>query len=57
MKFILGSWKRVVEEGNRPLSYVELADSLVSYVKDMGYNFIEILPVTEHPFDGIGVIK
>ena len=48
----LGSWKRVVEEGNRPLSYVELADSLVSYVKDMGYNFIEILPVTEHPFDG-----
>lgn len=48
----LGSWKRVVEEGNRPLSYVELADSLVSYVKDMGYNYIEILPVTEHPFDG-----
>ncbi|WMI81409.1 1,4-alpha-glucan branching protein GlgB [Anaerotignum sp. MB30-C6] len=48
----LGSWKRVPEEGNRFLSYTELADKLVPYVKDMGYNYIELLPVQEHPFDG-----
>ena len=48
----LGSWKRVVEEGNRPLSYQELADELVSYVKDMGFTHIELLPISEFPFDG-----
>jgi len=46
----LGSWRRSAE--NQPLSYRELADSLVSYVKDMGYTHIELLPVSEHPFDG-----
>ena len=48
----LGSWRRVVDEGNRPLSYRELADALVSYVCDMGYTHVEFLPVSEHPFDG-----
>ncbi len=47
----LGSWKRVVEENNRWLSYRELADNLVPYVKDMGYTHIELLPVSEHPLD------
>jgi 1,4-alpha-glucan branching enzyme len=46
----LGSWRR--GEGGRHLSYRELADELVSYVKDMGFTHIELLPVSEHPFDG-----
>jgi 1,4-alpha-glucan branching enzyme len=48
----LGSWMRKTEEGNRYLSYLELADRLVPYVVDMGYTHIELLPVSEHPFDG-----
>ena len=48
----LGSWQRVPEEGNRPLTYRELADRLIPYVKDMGYSHIEMLPITEFPFDG-----
>ena len=48
----LGSWKRVPEEGNRPLTYRELADQLVPYVKEMGFTHIEMLPVLEHPFSG-----
>ncbi len=48
----LGSWKRVEEEENRFLSYSELADTLIPYVKEMGYTHIEMLPVEEHPFDG-----
>jgi len=47
-----GSWRRVAEEGNRWLTYRELADRLVPYVKQMGYTHIELLPVMEHPFDG-----
>ncbi|UXY14866.1 1,4-alpha-glucan branching protein GlgB [Chitiniphilus purpureus] len=48
----LGSWRRVPEEGNRWLSYRELADTLVPYVVDMGFTHLELLPVSEHPFDG-----
>ena len=48
----LGSWRRVVEEGGRWLSYSELADQLIPYVKQMGYTHVELMPVMEHPFDG-----
>ena len=47
----LGSWRRNAEE-NRPLSYLELADQLIPYVKDLGFTHIELMPITEHPFDG-----
>ncbi|WP_102107101.1 1,4-alpha-glucan branching protein GlgB [Oceaniglobus roseus] len=48
----LGSWKRHPEEGNRPLSYIEAAEQLVDYVADMGFTHIELMPVSEYPFDG-----
>ena len=48
----LGSWARVPEEGNRFLSYRELAQRLVPYVKSLGFTHIELLPVMEHPFSG-----
>ena len=48
----LGSWHRKTEEGNRQLSYLELADTLLPYVLEMGYTHIELLPVAEHPFEG-----
>ncbi|HEY7293210.1 MAG TPA: 1,4-alpha-glucan branching protein GlgB [Vicinamibacterales bacterium] len=48
----LGSWARVPEEGNRQLSYRELAHRLVTYVKDNGFTHVELLPVMEHPFSG-----
>jgi 1,4-alpha-glucan branching enzyme len=48
----LGSWMRAPEEGNRYLTYRELAHKLVEYVKQMGYTHIELLPVTEHPYGG-----
>lgn len=47
-----GSWKRVPEEGNRYLSYRELAEQLIPYVKDMGFTHIQLMPVSEFPFDG-----
>ena len=46
----LGSWMR--GEGNRYLDYGELADRLVPYVKEMGFTHLELLPVSEFPFDG-----
>ena len=48
----LGSWRRVPEEGNRPLSYRELAPPLVEYLSDLGFTHVEFLPVMEHPFTG-----
>ncbi len=47
----LGSWRRKREEGNRWLTYRELAGELIPYVKKMGYTHIELLPVMEHPLD------
>ena len=46
----LASWKRKNEE-NRYLSYVEMADELVNYVKEMGYTHVEFMPVMEYPYD------
>ena len=48
----LGSWARVAEEGNRYLTYKELSERLIPYVKEMGFTHIEMLPITEFPFDG-----
>ncbi|KAB1066498.1 1,4-alpha-glucan branching protein GlgB [Tamlana haliotis] len=46
----LGSWKKNVEE-NRFLSYYELADELVNYVKDMNFTHVELMPIMEFPYD------
>jgi len=46
----LGSWRR--GENNRYLTYRELADALVSYVQQMNFTHVEMMPVTEYPFDG-----
>ena len=48
----LGSWRRKVEEGGRWLTYLELADEMIPYLKRMGYSHVELMPVMEHPFDG-----
>jgi 1,4-alpha-glucan branching enzyme len=48
----LGSWKRVVEDNNRSMSYRELAEHLPKYLKDMNFTHVEFLPVMEHPFYG-----
>ncbi len=48
----LGSWRRVVEEDNRSLTYREHANYLVDYVKQMGFTHVELMPVMEHPFYG-----
>jgi 1,4-alpha-glucan branching enzyme len=48
----LGSWMRIPEEGERFLSYGELAERLVPYVEDMGFTHLELMPISEHPFDG-----
>ena len=46
-----GSWRRNPDEGNRWLTYRELAGELIPYVKQMGYTHIELLPIMEHPLD------
>ncbi|MGH2367913.1 MAG: 1,4-alpha-glucan branching protein GlgB [Chloroflexota bacterium] len=46
-----GSWRRVPGEGNRPLTYRELAHQLVPYAKDLGFTHVELMPVTEYPSD------
>ena len=48
----LSSWRRVVEEGNRPFSWKEAASQLADYVGEMGFTHVELLPVAEHPFGG-----
>jgi 1,4-alpha-glucan branching enzyme len=48
----LGSWRRAPERNNGFLTYRELAEQLVPYVKEMGFTHIELLPVMEHPFSG-----
>ena len=48
----LGSWKRVVEEGNRSMTYRELAQHLPEYMKNLGFTHVQFLPVMEHPFYG-----
>ncbi|HHS96123.1 MAG TPA: 1,4-alpha-glucan branching protein GlgB, partial [Phaeodactylibacter sp.] len=47
----LASWRRKWEEGNRSLSYREMADEMVAYVADMGFTHVELMPVMEHPYD------
>src|SRR5438132_1886780 len=47
-----GSWMRVPEEGNRSLSYRELAPRLAEYVQRLGFTHVQFLPVMEHPFFG-----
>ncbi|MGI8429223.1 MAG: 1,4-alpha-glucan branching protein GlgB [Solirubrobacteraceae bacterium] len=57
----LGSWRRAsgavpgtggIQQPNRPLSYLELADELAAYVTEMGFTHVELLPVMAHPFSG-----
>ncbi len=48
----LGSWRRIPEEGNRSLTYREMAPQLAEYVKEMGFSHVELLPIMEHPFYG-----
>ncbi|NTV28841.1 MAG: 1,4-alpha-glucan branching protein GlgB [Candidatus Omnitrophica bacterium] len=48
----LGSWMRSPDQDNRALTYIELAEKLVEYVKKMGYTHVELMPVMAHPFQG-----
>jgi 1,4-alpha-glucan branching enzyme len=48
----LGSWRRHPEDGNRWLTYRELARDLPPYAADLGFTHVEFLPIMEHPFDG-----
>jgi len=48
----LGSWRRVPEEGNRSLTYREIAPQLAEYVSQTGFTHVEFLPLMEHPFYG-----
>jgi 1,4-alpha-glucan branching enzyme len=48
----LGSWRLNTLEGDRPLTYLELADELAAYVNDLGFTHVELLPVMAHPFVG-----
>ena len=48
----LGSWRRNTLDGNRSLNYLELADELGDYVRDLGFTHVELMPIMEHPFAG-----
>ena len=48
----LGSWRRKADEDNRHLTYVEIAHELVEYLKEMNFTHLELLPITEFPFEG-----
>jgi 1,4-alpha-glucan branching enzyme len=48
----LGSWRRVMEEGNRSLTYREMAPLLAEHMRKMGFTHVEMMPVMEHPFFG-----
>ncbi|MEZ4222155.1 MAG: 1,4-alpha-glucan branching protein GlgB [Polyangiaceae bacterium] len=48
----LGSWRRVPEDGNRSLSYREIAAPLIEHVKSLGCTHVELMPIAEHPFFG-----
>lgn len=48
----LGSWRRNTLEGNRSLTYREMAEELTSYLAEMGFTHVEFMPVMEHPFFG-----
>ncbi len=45
----LGSWKM---KGDKLYTYNEIADELIDYLKEYGYNYVEFMPLSEHPFDG-----
>ena len=45
----LGSWKK---NGDEWYTYSEIADELIAYLKEHGYNYVEFMPLSEHPFDG-----
>ncbi len=48
----LGSWRRVLEDGSRPLNYREIAPLLADYVVKLGFTHVEVMPVAEHPYTG-----
>src|SRR5690242_11740911 len=45
-----GSWRRKVEDENRPFTYREMAEPLANYVTEMGFTHVEFLPLKEHPY-------
>lgn len=51
-EFHPGSWRRVPEDNNRPLTYREMADNLPGYINEMGFTHVEFTPIMEHPFYG-----
>ena len=47
----LGSWRRVASDGNRPMSYVEVAEPLIAYLTQMAFTHVELMPIMEHPYE------
>ncbi|MDR2720793.1 MAG: 1,4-alpha-glucan branching protein GlgB [Puniceicoccales bacterium] len=48
----MDSWRHVIEDQNRPLTYLELSNELARYLGEMGFTHVELMPPTEHPFLG-----